>query len=282
MTDLFRGRRLVIATQHQKEQVLAPVLSQGLGVDCLVINDLDTDQLGTFSGEVARADDPLTTLRKKCDLALAAAGVDLVVASEGSFGPHPTMYFVPADDELVMFKDTRYNIELIGRCLSLDTNFAGQEIESWSAMLAFATQVRFPSHGLILRPSASQYQPIFKGISCEQALRAAFESLQAQSPGLVYAETDMRAMYNPTRMQVIAQAAQQLVTKAQSCCPQCAMPGFDVIRVNKGLPCEACAMPTESVRSYTYGCQHCHYQQEQLFPHGKEFEDPRYCQYCNP
>jgi hypothetical protein len=86
----FAGRRLLIATQHRKEQVMAPCLSEALGVVCEVADQLDTDQLGTFSGEKPRLDDPISTLRKKCELALKQQPeFDLVVASEGSFGPHP-------------------------------------------------------------------------------------------------------------------------------------------------------------------------------------------------
>lgn len=51
--QLFGGRSLVIATRHQKEKVIAPLLEDALGVKCFTIADLNTDLLGTFSGEVA-------------------------------------------------------------------------------------------------------------------------------------------------------------------------------------------------------------------------------------
>ncbi len=93
MKELFTNRSLLIATQHRKEEVMAPCLTDALGVICQVAENLNTDLLGTFSGEVARLDDPITTLRKKCMLALKQHPIfDLVVASEGSFGPHPTMF----------------------------------------------------------------------------------------------------------------------------------------------------------------------------------------------
>ena len=64
--DFFSGRRLLIVTKHEKEAIIAPLLEEALGVTCFVTKEFDTDSLGTFSGEIARKDDALTTLRKKC------------------------------------------------------------------------------------------------------------------------------------------------------------------------------------------------------------------------
>lgn len=50
----FQGRDWVIATRHGKEAVLAPILENALGLRITVPPDLDTDVLGTFSGEVPR------------------------------------------------------------------------------------------------------------------------------------------------------------------------------------------------------------------------------------
>ena len=97
MKGFFEGRTLVIASMHRKEEVLKPLLEQGLGITVQVEEGLNTDLLGTFSGEVARLADPLTTARKKCELALDLSGCDLALASEGSFGPHPAAFFLPAN-----------------------------------------------------------------------------------------------------------------------------------------------------------------------------------------
>ena len=122
---MFKGRQLAIATRHCKEQVMALLLEKSLGVSCFVPEDLDTDALGTFTGEVERKDDPITTLRAKCQLAMAASGCDLAVASEGSFGPHPTLGFVLSGDELVLLLDAKNGLEILGRDLSTETNFGG-------------------------------------------------------------------------------------------------------------------------------------------------------------
>jgi hypothetical protein len=50
--QLFKGRNLVIATLHGKEKVIAPLLEHALGVKIIVPEKFDTDQYGTFSGEI--------------------------------------------------------------------------------------------------------------------------------------------------------------------------------------------------------------------------------------
>ena len=127
---MFKGRKLVIATKHEKEKVIAPILEKELGVKCFVTPDLDTDLLGTFTGEVGRKDDPIITARKKCLIAMELSNCDLSVASEGSFGQHPYLPFVPADDEFLLFIDKKNNVEIIARELSTETNFNGKQINT--------------------------------------------------------------------------------------------------------------------------------------------------------
>lgn len=110
---MFAGRKLVIATKHQKEAVIAPPIEKSLGVNCFVAKDFDTDQYGTFSGEIDRKLSPLDTARLKCYAAMKANTCDLAIASEGSFGPHPSMFFVPADDELLVLIDKKNELESI-------------------------------------------------------------------------------------------------------------------------------------------------------------------------
>ncbi len=47
----------------------------------------DTDSLGTFSGEVQRLDDALSTCRRKALMGLEQSGLRLGLASEARFGP---------------------------------------------------------------------------------------------------------------------------------------------------------------------------------------------------
>ena len=123
---MFQNRKLLIATKHQKERVIAPILEKELGVTCFVDGAFDTDTLGTFTGEAERELDPVSTAREKCLRAMKLSNCDLGIASEGSFGSHPSIFFVSADDELLIFIDTLNNIEVIVRELSTSTNFYGK------------------------------------------------------------------------------------------------------------------------------------------------------------
>jgi len=279
--DYFENRSLLIATKHQKEKVIVPLLEKHLGITTVITNDFDTDVLGTFTGEVERADDPLTTIRKKCHQAMDITGYDLCIASEGSFGPHPSLFFVNADDELLLLVDRKNNLEILSRHISVETNFNGAEIVSEEELIAFANQVQFPSHALILRNAKASNEHIIKGITDWTTLKASYHQL-ITAYGSVYAETDMRAMFNPMRMKVIETATQELIEKIQSLCPQCHTPGFSITDSIKGLPCDWCGSPTKSVLAYVYTCQHCGHQLNKTYPHDKRTEDPMYCDVCNP
>lgn len=281
MAGFFEGRQLVIASMHQKEQVLKPLLEAGLKVTVSVAIGLNTDLLGTFSGEVARIADPLTTARKKCELALDLTGCDLVLASEGSFGAHPSAFFLPANEEWLLLIDRKHQLEIHARHLSTATNFAGQAFSSLEELESFTSKVGFPSHGLILRRSKDELEGLLKGITDPDQLRtAALQLLETQGSGFV--ETDMRAMFNPSRMQVIQETAQLLIQKLNSYCPSCQLPGFAVTAAEPGLPCSLCGTPSSTALAHLLVCSHCLHQEKVLFPHGGKTEDPQYCQVCNP
>lgn len=278
---MFQGRKVIIATKHQKEQVIAPILEKELGVNCFTDESFDTDTLGTFTGEVERELDPISTAREKCLRAMKANNCNLGIASEGSFGPHPSIFFVSADDEFLIFIDTKNNLEVIVRELSTSTNFNGRQIQTQNELFEFAEQVGFPAHGLILRKSKDESTDIHKGIAEREILQESFNYFFSKYNS-VYAETDMRAMYNPTRMSVIEQATQKLVQKIKSTCPQCQTPGFGITDAKKGLECNLCGSPTNSTLSYIYVCQRCKFKKEEMYPNKKTTEDPMYCDYCNP
>jgi len=278
---LFSGRKLVIATKHDKEKVIAPLFEDAFGVLCFIPENFDTDLLGTFTGEVERKDDPVTTLRNKCLNAMEIASCDLGIASEGSFGSHPSIFFVPSGDELLIFIDKENNLEIIARELSTNTNFNGAEIKTEKQLHEFAANANFPSHSLILRKAKKDFTEIVKGITNWQTLTQTFKQF-IEKFGVVYAETDMRALYNPTRMKVIEIAARKLVEKIKLQCPQCNTPGFGITDARIGLPCGLCGFPTRSVISFVYECKKCGFIKEEILPDNKTVEDPMYCDICNP
>lgn len=277
---LFKNRTLVIATKHEKEKVITPILENALGVHCFINNQFDTDILGTFSGEIERKLDPISTLRKKCQLAMELSNCDLGIASEGSFGNHPSMFFAPADDELLIFIDSKNRFEIITRELSTNTNLNGKYVSNEIELLSFAEKALFPSHALILRKHKDENKDIHKGITHFKELKSTYKKLLNKYES-VYVETDMRAMYNPSRMSVIEIAAKKLVDKITSLCPSCNSPGFGIIYYITGLPCEQCNQPTQSTKYYVHGCIKCEFKIEKANPK-KNFETPMFCDFCNP
>lgn len=278
---MFRGRRLLIAGKHEKEKVLAPILEKELGVTCFTDSGFDSDVLGTFSGETERTLDPVSNAREKGLRALKFVKGNLVLASEGSFGPHPSVFFIRANEEILVFTDTLNKLEISVREISTETNFGARKVHSEQELMTFAQDALFPSHALILRKAREDKTDIFKGITDFEHLRETFAFLHSKY-GSVYVETDMRAMFNPSRMRVIEKAAKKLVKKIQSLCPECARPGFGITHVNQGLPCADCGAETRSTLSYLYECEQCHFSKEEMYPHQKTKEDPMYCDRCNP
>jgi hypothetical protein len=281
MTTFFeKGRKIVISTQHKKEQVIAPFLSQHFQVCCFV-HPIDTDQFGTFTGEIERLLSPVEAARQKCALAIQETGCDVAISSEGSFGAHPFLPFSSANEELVLLVDQRNDIEIQGRALSTETNLSGRYIASLSEAYDFAEEIGFPSHAVILRETKNQGTIFTKGLQDEKVLRSEVRRLLKRHSTL-WIETDMRASFNPTRMKVIEQATKNLIERMKSSCPSCFTPGFWIQKASSGLPCSWCNNPTKSTLYHEYACLKCPQIIRKDFPFNKHFEDPTYCDFCNP
>ena len=277
MQAFFSGKRVLLASMHGKESAIGPVLQRRMGWTLELATNLNTDQFGTFSGEIPRSGSPLEAARAKVYAALELSGASMAIASEGSFGPHPAIPFIAADHELLLLVDAKKGIEIHASVYSAATNYAQQEIHSWPELESFAQASGFPEHRLILRGG----EKLEKGIGDWEALKSTYQEL-ADKEVPIQAETDMRAMYNPMRMAVIAQAAEALADKLQSSCPVCGSPGFEVKSSEPGLPCSLCHIPTSLAKSYTWGCTFCGHTLEKGRPDGLLLADPAHCDWCNP
>ncbi|GAB4033383.1 hypothetical protein GCM10028809_35040 [Spirosoma gilvum] len=247
---------------------------------------VDTDQWGTFSGEVERKGSALDCARRKCEWGLEKLGdkVDYVLASEGSFGPHPFLPFLAGDEEILYFIDRKRGFHLSVSLLSEKTNYGMSQVNSWEALLAFAELAGFPSHALIVRPNNRATQlPVVKGIQSLPDLEAAFRECRWYSPhGTLWVETDMRAPFNPTRREVIGELATHLAQRLAQECPACRLPGWGRIRVEAGLPCGNCGTPTALIQTEVEGCVRCAYAQRRGRSDGLSVADPGQCPVCNP
>jgi len=278
---ILKGQRLMIATMHSKELALQPIFQSELGVECAVAKDLNTDQFGMFTGEIDRCTDALGAARLKCETAAKLQTADFFVASEGSFGPHPELLFAPIAEELLLFSAPKEGLEILVKHLSMNTNFGHVESDSLQEIQHFAERHLFPSHKLILSVDSANGRIYRKGIGSDVELKDTFSALKAHHP-VIRVESDMRAMNNPTRMAEIGVAAKKLCEKILSKCLRCQRPGFGITERIPGLPCGHCGIPTATVLNYKCVCEGCGFSLTIDPDHNKKFEDPMYCQFCNP
>lgn len=283
--SLFADRTAVIATMHKKEEVISPILARELGINAIVTSDFDTDKFGTFTRETKRRGTQIEAAKFKAEEALNITGETLAISSEGTFGPHPFVPYLSCNREIVMLIDKKHDLEIIGEEFSTETNHSHQIVKSVEAAFEFAQKVGFPEHGLVVmfEETPKDSSEVIKGITTQEKLEEAVSLFLKKSPnGKVHIETDMRALYNPTRMKNIGKATLNLVEKINSLCPKCDCPGFSVTDRKPGLPCGLCNMPTQLTLAVVYQCQKCGFQKDMFFPDGIKQADPAQCMYCNP
>jgi predicted Zn-ribbon and HTH transcriptional regulator len=283
--SIYNNRVAILATMHNKEKVISPLLKEHLGINLIVRKGLNTDIFGTFTREIKRPDTQIITARLKAKKALKMYDEEIAIASEGSFAPHPLIPYIYANREIIIFLDQENDLEIIGEVFSMETNFNHQTISSLEEAEEFAQKVGFPEHGLVISFDniSTGTTEFIKGITSKENLINSVETaIKNTSDNKFHIETDMRAMYNPTRMKNIAFATQDLINKINSLCPQCHTPGFMINQKIPGLPCELCHQPTSLIKAVIFQCQKCGFTQQQLFPNNQEFADPSLCEYCNP
>lgn len=290
----YADRPVALATRHGKQRVIGRALLHGLGARLLHLPELDTDQLGSFCGTVARRGTALEACIAKAELALAHGGTGLAIASEGSFGPHPAVPLLPVGLEVMVFLDRDRGLTIHEQLQARRTNFAQRRLtpELMDAQAGAADLERwlkavgFPSHALIVRPAdaiAPDAAALRKGIHQRQALWAAIAAAAAVSPsGEVQLETDMRAHCNPTRMACIRALSFRLVRRIATPCPSCQTPGWGPIDSVPGLPCAWCGEPTALTRAEIHGCVRCDARRELPRRDGLRQADPGHCPHCNP
>lgn len=280
----YAGRRAVLTTMHGKEAAIAPAMLSQLGLIISPTVGLDTDQLGTFSGEIPRDGTMLSVAVRKARLGMSAAGASLGLASEGSFGPHPGIPFIPAGIELLVFIDDDSGMVVHEGFIAEATNFDHLAVSPGDTLESFLGRIGFPTHGVIVRPNDDQSTAaLTKGIvKWDHLTRAIAEAAAASRDGRARLETDMRAHFNPTRMQSLATLADRLARRLATLCPNCGSPGFGQTDTRAGLPCGTCGTPTEMIAAAVFGCPACDHTQERPRSDGLQRAPAQDCSECNP
>lgn len=280
----YAGAQIALATLHGKADALAPAFAV-LGARLVVAEGVDTDRLGTFSGEIPRTLPALDTAVAKARLAMAATGLPLGLATEGSFGPDPVLGLLPLHREIAVLVDDARGLVVHERLDTHETNHAGCTLRAGETLDdARLRRWGFPAHALIVRGEPwMPGQPVFKGILERDALQAAIAACASASPtGEVRVDTDMRAHLNPTRMRQIAVLGERLALRLGTACPACAAPGFGRVDLVAGLPCLGCGTPTARTLAEVHACAACAHREQRPRADGLLHADPAHCDLCNP
>jgi len=280
----YAGRNAVLATMHGKERAVAPVFQENVGLSVAAASGLDTDQLGTFTGEIARDGTMLEVAVRKARLGMRATGLPLGLASEGTFGPHPQVPFVAAGMELLVLVDDERGLVVHEAIIAEATNFAQRVAAPGVDLDGFLASIGFPEHALIVRPNSGDPRgALAKGIADRLRLDQAVAAAAAASDdGQARLETDMRAHLNPTRMRSLGALAERLARRVATPCPRCGTPGYGRSGARAGLPCEECGAPTGMIAAELYGCVRCTHGEERPRPDGLRAAVAGHCPRCNP
>jgi hypothetical protein len=277
----WTSRRCALATMHGKEKVIAPLLKDRLGIEVVVPKKFNTDLFGTFTREVTRSGNQIEAARAKALAAMDITGLDLAIASEGSFGANPNIPFLASSLELVLLIDRKNKIEVAGHYRTNNLRVLGQAVTSPEEAEKLALAWGFPRQGVIVRAAKNSNKHIYKDITTLPELRLVTEKLLGKwLCSSVYLETDMRAHRSPVRMDSIKEATIDLILNCQSLCPMCDTPGFLISDLVRGLACRDCGLPTQQVLMTVSACQKCAYQEEKLSD--AKSADPALCNLCNP
>lgn len=281
--SLYEDCDVYLTTKHKKQEAIAPIFAQELMAN-IVTCEFDTDSLGTFSGEIPRTTTAIEAARKKCLWGLKITNSYLGLASEGSFGPHPVIPFLPCNHELLYFIDRKLDFHIYEVLASAKTNYKMQVVKSIEQLMEFARYAQYPSHALIIRPNVTTTAPVlYKGLTTNSLLIEAFEnSIACSTDRQVWVETDMRAHMNPSRMSVISELSIKLAKRLKELCKSCGIPGWGVTRLETGLECEQCGFSTEVIKYEIFTCAKCTAEEKSYRSDGMLHADPRNCGNCNP
>jgi hypothetical protein len=279
--NMYFNRTASVLTKHGKELVLNEILQPSTGLEIKHTDAYDTDLLGTFTLETPRYGSQLDAARKKAQIGMELVGTDLGLANEGAFVADPHTGMLSWNYELVILIDQALELEITGFYNGPAQN-AHAYVSHWEELEKFSQIALFPSHHLVIKPTNEYHPESIKNISDIKQLKHAFEWASTHSSkGVVYVENDLRAFANPTRMEGIRQATIDLAKKMNSLCPACKTPGYWVKDIQRGLPCNACGMPTNQEIAKLWGCLKCEHQESEGMK-VIQFANPSLCSHCNP
>jgi uncharacterized protein DUF6671 len=254
----YANARIGLATVHAKELAIAPPFRRVLDAEVVVAHGLDTDALGTFSGEVPRPDALVETCVIKAELAFRVLDVDCAIANEGSYGPIERVPLVPSGIEIMAFIDRKRGLRIVETLGTHRTNWRLSRFRAGDPNVpVVVTAMGFPRYGVFVISSTDPSHPVKDLSNMDELVAAVNREASRSEEGLAIVIADMRANRNPTRMRVLRALSWKLAKRLQRLCPKCQTPGFGAIGARRGLPCECCGEPTHWVDFEIDACSAC-------------------------
>jgi len=279
----YAGQRIALATMHAKELAVAPPFRRVLDADIAVAPDVDTDALGTFSGDVPRPDALVETCVLKAELAFQALDVDCAIANEGSYGPIDAVPLTTSGVEIMAFVDRRRGVRIIETLATHRTNWRLLRFRAGDPNVrVVATAMGFPRFGVFVVCSTDWSRPIKDLATLDDVVAAMDQEARRSEDGCAVLFSDMRAHRNPTRMLVLRALSWKLAKRLERLCPKCQTPGFGRIGNRRGLPCEACGKPTHWVHFEIDGCSACGHAEMRPRKDGRTTAKKLSCASCSP
>ena len=266
----------LLVTKHQKRALIAPALAD-LGWTLRSV-EVDTDVLGTFSGDIARTTGPLETARRKALLGRDLGQEPWLLASEGTIAP--STLGIPLNLELVVAVDRASLTTITGhasRFAGVAHRFVVDHRTPTEEILRHCTEADLPHHRLLVSAEDRSF-PAVGGLASADEVLEVLSRFRRRGRKLVI-QTDFRAHLCPSRQAVIAAAAEDLARRLRHRCPRCAGVGFGCEEVIAGRACASCQWPTDEAALERWRCPWCSFTEEHRIV---ELADPRHCGRCNP
>jgi len=265
-----------VTTMHGKESQITQGFKDVLDWEIVAV-DIDTDSFGTFTGDVPRPLSPKETARAKCLAGIEASGITRMIASEGTFSPHPMMPFLTLNTELLVFVDKENDLEVFQTYSSTEVIAFKETINADADLDRLVLAADLPNHALILRDDSEPPRVYAKGVVNLDQLR---ESMPVKVDRPLILETDFRAMFNPSRQINITECAKLLAQRLATKCQSCDSIGWGIVDYEKGLPCSDCgARANREVSAEVFGCPKCNHREKRLVD---ALASPSNCDFCNP
>ena len=279
----YTNARIGLATIHAKDLAIAPPFRRLLDAEVVVAHGLDTDALGTFSGEVPRPDALVETCVIKAELAFRTLDVDYAIASEGSYGPIDRVPLVSSGVEILAFIDRKRGLKIVETLGTHRTNWRMRRFRAGDPNVPTVVKAMgFPGYGVFVLNNSDYSHPVKDLVNMDEVVAAVNREAKRSDDGLALVISDMRANRNPMRMLVLRALSWKLAKRLERLCPKCHTPGFGPIGVRRGLPCERCGQPTHWIDFEIDGCSLCGHAESRPRKDGRKTAANLSCATCNP